>query len=40
MNISRLSGHCYCGAVQFEVSGKSDWVGIVIANPAAARLVR
>jgi len=27
MNISRLSGHCYCGAVQFEVSGKSDWVG-------------
>jgi hypothetical protein len=24
---TRLSGHCYCGAVKFEVSGKPDWVG-------------
>ena len=22
-----LSGHCYCGAVQFEIDGDSDWVG-------------
>ena len=22
-----MGGHCYCGAVSFEVSGKSDWVG-------------
>jgi hypothetical protein len=21
------SGHCYCGAVKFEVTGESDWVG-------------
>lgn len=24
---NKLSGHCYCGAVTFEVSGESDWVG-------------
>jgi len=24
---TKLSGHCYCGAVKFEISGKSDWVG-------------
>ena len=22
-----LSGHCYCGAVKFEILGDSDWVG-------------
>jgi hypothetical protein len=24
---TKMSGHCYCGAVKFEVTGKSDWVG-------------
>jgi len=23
----KLTGHCYCGAVKFEIKGKSDWVG-------------
>ena len=23
----KLSGHCYCGAVRFEIDGDSDWVG-------------
>ena len=27
MSETRLSGHCYCGAVKFEINGKSDWVG-------------
>ena len=27
MNHSRLSGHCYCGAVSFEIDGSADWVG-------------
>ena len=27
MSESKLSGHCYCGAVSFEVSGSSDWIG-------------
>ena len=27
MNDTRLSGHCYCGAVRFEVNGESDWIG-------------
>ncbi len=22
-----LSGHCYCGAVRFEIDGSSDWIG-------------
>ncbi len=22
-----LRGHCYCGAVSFEIDGDSDWVG-------------
>lgn len=22
-----LSGHCYCGAISFEIDGTSDWVG-------------
>ncbi len=24
---TNLSGHCYCGAVKFEVRGSSDWIG-------------
>ena len=24
---AKLSGHCYCGAVRFEIDGSSDWVG-------------
>ena len=24
---TKLSGHCYCGAVKFEISGESDWIG-------------
>ena len=27
MSETTTGGHCYCGAVTFEVSGKSDWVG-------------
>jgi len=27
MPATKLSGHCYCGAVKFEVSGESDWIG-------------
>ena len=22
-----VTGHCYCGAVSFRVSGESDWIG-------------
>ena len=27
MSETKLTGHCYCGAVKFEVTGKSDWIG-------------
>lgn len=27
MSENRLTGHCYCGAVSFEIDGESDWVG-------------
>ena len=27
MSEARASGHCYCGAVRFEISGKSSWIG-------------
>ena len=27
MSETKLSGHCYCGAVKFEISGESDWIG-------------
>jgi hypothetical protein len=27
MSETKLTGHCYCGAVTFEIDGKSDWVG-------------
>lgn len=27
MSEQLLQGHCYCGAVKFEITGKSDWVG-------------
>ena len=27
MSKSKLSGHCYCGAIKFEIDGRSDWVG-------------
>ncbi len=27
MSEKKLSGHCYCGAVTFEVIGESDWIG-------------
>ena len=27
MGEPKLSGHCYCGAVTFEINGKSDWIG-------------
>ena len=27
MPATKLSGHCYCGAVKFEVSGDSNWIG-------------
>ena len=27
MNENRMTGHCYCGAVRFEVEGPSLWIG-------------
>ncbi len=27
MGANNLTGHCYCGAISFEISGKPDWVG-------------
>ena len=27
MDTEKITGHCYCGAVSFEVIGKSDWIG-------------
>jgi hypothetical protein len=27
MGEKKLRGHCYCGAVKFEIVGESDWVG-------------
>jgi len=27
MSVTILNGHCYCGAVKFNVTGKSYWVG-------------
>ena len=27
MSDPAFTGHCYCGAVTFEISGKSNWVG-------------
>ena len=27
MSQETTTGHCYCGAVSFEISGKSDWIG-------------
>ena len=27
MNETGFSGHCYCGAVKFEISGEPEWVG-------------
>ncbi len=27
MSGTTYTGHCYCGAVSFEVSGESSWVG-------------
>lgn len=27
MNEQKLTGHCYCGAVKFQINGESDWVG-------------
>jgi hypothetical protein len=27
MGEKKLSGHCYCGAVNFEIVGEPDWVG-------------
>ena len=27
MSETKLSGHCYCGTVKFEVSGDSYWIG-------------
>lgn len=27
MSEANLSGHCYCGAVKFEISGESHWIG-------------
>lgn len=27
MSQATITGHCYCGAVSFEISGRSEWVG-------------
>ncbi len=27
MDTDKITGHCYCGAVRFEIDGDSDWVG-------------
>ena len=27
MSNGKLSGHCYCGAVSFDIDGDCDWVG-------------
>ena len=27
MSEAKLSGHCYCGAVRFEIEGHSEWIG-------------
>ena len=27
MTETKMTGHCYCGAVRFEVTGRSDWIG-------------
>ena len=27
MSEHKLSGHCYCGAVKFEIEGESEWIG-------------
>ena len=27
MSENSLSGHCYCGAIAFEIDGQSDWIG-------------
>ncbi len=27
MSEQKLTGHCYCGAVTFEIDGGTDWVG-------------
>ena len=27
MKQDKITGHCYCGAISFEISGKSDWIG-------------
>lgn len=27
MSEVNTSGHCYCGAVTFQVTGESDWIG-------------
>lgn len=27
MSKTKISGHCYCGAIKFEINGKSNWVG-------------
>ena len=27
MSEHKLGGHCYCGAVRFEIEGESEWIG-------------
>jgi len=27
MSEAKMTGHCYCGAVKFEVAGESSWIG-------------